>query len=100
MDMIKDVVERYEGEFKSIEYFTFRAGVRWHTDTLTRLTDEEEASLTHNELVDDYALMTIEDYNTTILANCANAEDLGLDESDFPILCIAVDKDAVYGGFF
>lgn len=99
MDMIKEVIERYEDEFKAIEYFTFNAGMRWHTDTLTRLTDEEEAGLTHNECVDDYALMTLEDYNETILANCAKAEDLGLDESDFPILCIAVDKDDVYGDY-
>lgn len=98
METLSEIIERCGKKAKHIEVFTADNGrrfFRWRTDLVTERDRDDFCGL---EEVIDWKLMTIDEYNNTILANSSihAAEDYGwTDEVDAPILCICVDENKI-----
>lgn len=93
MYTLNEIINRYGAQAKQVEVFTADNGRRffsWHTDQITEHDIDELCGL---EEVIDWQLMTLEEYNNTILANVGTTtDDYGWTDEDAPILCICVDQ--------
>jgi hypothetical protein len=82
-EKIRDIKNRFKGKYEDVEVYDINISLSWHTDYLNFTEDYSD-----DDDVLDYKLMSIDDYEHTILINtCLYAEDLGYKEGDM-ILCI------------
>lgn len=92
METIKDLCERYKGEYVEVEVFRARNGgsrqCPFHTDYCKCIDDIEDYS--EDALAKYHELMNEHDYNTSILVN--NGYQLDFQElygdSEAKVLCI------------